>query len=275
VSPFRCARPDPSDPIQALAACYARFVLAQSAHPDVLAAVEPDLIWTLTGIPIAGFNRVMGARIVSDAVDERIVDVIDRYRERGSSVSWWIDPATEPADLAERLGRHGFVLEEQPTPAMALDLAELPPPVVPAPDGPVVREVRDHAGLRVAVEVALEGFGGPATFVDALHARLSLIGLGRDGPLQLVVAALGDRPVATAAAFVAGDVAAVYNVATVEDARGRGIGREVTIAVCRAAAERGARVAVLESTAMGYPVYRRLGFRDAGSFRIWHRSSWE
>jgi len=51
-------------------------------------------------------------------------EVLDRYRERGSSVSWWLDPGSEPADLAERLGRHGFVAEEEPTPGMVLDLGD-------------------------------------------------------------------------------------------------------------------------------------------------------
>lgn len=272
---LRYARPDPADPIQALAACYARFALASAAHPEVEAGIEPDLVWTITGIPIAGFNRVMGARIAAGDADERVVDVLDRYRERGSSVSWWLDPASEPADLAERLGRHGLVAEEEPTPGMVLDLGELSSPAAPLPDGPIIREVGDPVWLRVAVEVALEGFGGPSSLVDGLHARLALIGLGRAGPLQVVVASIGDRPVATAAAFVVGEVAAIYNVATVADSRGRGVGREVTIAVCRLAAERGARVAVLESSAMGYSVYRRLGFRDAGAFRIVHRSTWD
>jgi ribosomal protein S18 acetylase RimI-like enzyme len=273
VSPLRYGRPDPSDPIQALAACYAAFVLSQAAHPGVEGGIEPDLIWTITGIPIAGFNRVMGARLAAGTVEDRIVDVLDRYRERRSSISWWIDPDAEPADLSTRLGRHGLVSEGEPTPAMAIDLADLPRGS--AITGLAIGSVDDAAALRVASAVAFDGFGGPAELVDELVARLALSGLGPGGPLLMVVASVDDRPVATAAAFLAGEVAAVYNVATVADARGRGIGREVTIAVCRAATARGARVAVLESTPMGHSVYRRLGFRDAGAFRIWHRSSWE
>jgi ribosomal protein S18 acetylase RimI-like enzyme len=273
MSPLRYARPDPGDPIQALVACYASFVLSGAAHPSVEGGIEPDLIWTITGIPIAGFNRVMGARLATVAVEDRIVEVLDRYRERRSSISWWIDPEAEPADLPTRLGRHGLVGEDEPTPAMAIDLADLPDPS--AVPGLEIGAVDDTTALRVACAVALDGFGGPAGLVDELVARLALSGLGPGGPLQMVIASLDDLPVATAAAFLAGEVAAVYNVATVADARGRGIGREVTIAVCRAAIARGARVAVLESSAMGHSVYRRLGFRDAGAFRIWHRSTWD
>jgi ribosomal protein S18 acetylase RimI-like enzyme len=273
MSPDRYTRPDPSDPIQALAACYAAFVLTQTDHPGVEAGIEPDLVWTITGIPIAGFNRVMGARLAADTADDRIVDVLDRYRERRSSISWWIDPAAEPVDLAARLVRHGLAAEGEPTPAMALELADLPG--TPAVAGLAITDVDNPDALRVACAVALDGFGGPAELADELVARLSLSGLGPDRPLRMVVARLDDRPVATAAVLLAGDAAAVYNVATVADARGRGIGAAVTTAVCRQAADRGARTAVLESSAMGQSVYRRLGFRDVGAFRILHRSSWD
>lgn len=267
----RYARPDPSDPVQALAACYARFVLAQAAHPEVSAGIEPDLVWTMTGIPIAGFNRVMGARLTADTVDDRVVEVLDRYRERGSTVSWWVDPASGPADLAGRLGRHGLIADTVETPGMALDLAVAPEFVAQGVD---VGLVDDDAGLEVANVVAAEGFDSPGFLGPAIVERLRTIGLSDGGPLRVAVASLGGRAVGTALAFVAGEVAALYNIATVPDARGRGVGATVTLAVCRAAAERGARVAVLESSQMGHPVYRRIGFRDVGSFRILHRSTW-
>ena len=272
MSPLRYWRPDPSDPIQALAACYAAFVLAQAAHPDVEAGIDPDLVWTITGIPIAGFNRVMGARLAAETVDDRVVELLDLYRRRGSSVSWWLDPETEPADLAARLGRHGLMADPVETPAMALDLADAPAFV---PEGIDVRLVEDADGMRTANAVAAAGFGSPEGLADAIVERLLPVGLSDAGPLRIVVASLDGRPVGTAFAFVAGEVAAVYNVATAPDARGRGVGGAVTVAVCRAAAERGARVAVLESSPMGHSLYRRLGFRDVGAFRILHRSTWD
>ena len=44
------------------------------------------------------------------------------------------------------------------------------------------------------------------------------------------------------------------------DVRGRGIGRETTLAALRDAAARGYRVAILGSSPMGFPVYSRIGF---------------
>jgi ribosomal protein S18 acetylase RimI-like enzyme len=73
--------------------------------------------------------------------------------------------------------------------------------------------------------------------------------------------------VAAAALFVGAGVAGVYNVCTVPEVRGQGIGRAVTAAVLDDAVRRGLRIAVLGSSPMGYPVYRRLGFRDVSRLR--------
>ncbi len=52
----------------------------------------------------------------------------------------------------------------------------------------------------------------------------------------------------------------IYYVATLPAARGRGIGRAVTLAPLLEARARGYRVAVQHSTEMGVFVYQRLGF---------------
>ena len=73
--------------------------------------------------------------------------------------------------------------------------------------------------------------------------------------------------VAAAALFVGAGVAGIYNVCTVPEARGRGIAGAVTAAALDEGAARGCRLAVLGSSEMGYPVYRRLGFRDVSRLR--------
>ena len=85
-------------------------------------------------------------------------------------------------------------------------------------------------------------------------------GLGDDAPMLNYVAYEQRTPVATGSLVPAAGVGGIYNVATRADRRGRGIGRAITYALMREAAELGYRTAVLWSTAAGLPVYRRLGF---------------
>jgi ribosomal protein S18 acetylase RimI-like enzyme len=62
-------------------------------------------------------------------------------------------------------------------------------------------------------------------------------------------------------------VAGIYNVTTVPEARGRSLGRAVTAEAIVEAVRRGRRLAVLGSSDMGLPVYRRLGFREVSRLR--------
>ena len=79
---------------------------------------------------------------------------------------------------------------------------------------------------------------------------------------------LDGRPVATALVLHGGEVASIFAVATVPDARGRGAGSAATLAAMHDARRRGARIAVLESSEMGYSIYVRLGFREVARFRV-------
>jgi ribosomal protein S18 acetylase RimI-like enzyme len=68
---------------------------------------------------------------------------------------------------------------------------------------------------------------------------------------------------------MAGDLGGIYQVATLPAARGRGIGRAVTLAAMKHARDLGAKRAVLQSSEMGYPVYRAIGFEDVCALRLY------
>jgi GNAT superfamily N-acetyltransferase len=83
-------------------------------------------------------------------------------------------------------------------------------------------------------------------------------------PWRVHVGRLDGQPVACAIALVGGGAVGLYGVATVPEARGRGIGAAITLAPLVEAAAEGHRHAVLFSSDMGLPVYRRLGFAEPG-----------
>ena len=122
----------------------------------------------------------------------------------------------------------------------------------------------DEASSANAVLAA--SFGVPIEMLDAIAAAfLSLEGV------SCFVGRVDGEVVATALGITIDDVTGVFNVATMPDHRGRGHGAALTARVVRDGIERGARLAFLQSSALGHRVYQRLGFRDVEEYILLSR----
>ena len=104
---------------------------------------------------------------------------------------------------------------------------------------------------------------GEADVVVAVHEAL------HTGEEILVEVLDEGRSVGVAMGYPDGDGVLVGNVATLADARGRGVGTAATVAVLAAAQGRGLGTAVLCSSREGHALYRRLGFEDVCSTSTW------
>jgi GNAT superfamily N-acetyltransferase len=80
---------------------------------------------------------------------------------------------------------------------------------------------------------------------------------------------VGDEPVASATSVVSGRTVAVFGVTTVPALRGRGYGAAITAWVVEAGRRCGADLAWLQASAMGEPLYARMGFRPVEDYAVW------
>lgn len=172
---------------------------------------------------------------------------------------WFTGPATRPDNLPAYLKAHGFTGGD--TPCMALDLMAMNDQVQAPPDL-AIRQVGDGGELAQWCHTMVCGFPFPefaeAPFLDLLtHA-----GFGEQMPLRLYIGWLEGQPVATSMLLLGAGVAGIYCIATIPEARRKGIGTAMTLAPLRDARELGYRLGVLGSSEMGFGVYHRIGFRE-------------
>ena len=253
-----------TESLDALQDGYLSFCRLLGHENGVTWGEESDIAWAMTPLPLRGFNRIIRVRLDPDRTDARISEMADHYEAAGVRPTWWIDPLSTPADLGERLERNGLVSET--VPAMRIESTAVPDLELPV--GVTLSWAVDPESLRIAMNLIAIGFGMPDELGGALADVMAPI--ARPGlPARTVVARLDGRPVAAAQGFLVGEAVAIFNVTTLESARGRGIGAAVTLVVLHDAIERGARFGVLESSAMGHLVYRRIGFRDVASFQVY------
>jgi GNAT superfamily N-acetyltransferase len=206
---------------------------------------EHRLTWT-TPRP-GGEAMLLFPRAASPAALDAVLESARERRARG--IGCWASGLESIDDLAERLMERDFEWGWQPH-WMAIDLTRLPI----ADDDP-----------RVSLVERVPEYGEYGS---------RLVALARARPRRswhAVARVDGDYAGHAWAHLIGGRLgsAGIYDVDVLPDHRRRGLGRALTLAVCRAAANAGARMATLNATGEGELLYRALGFRSLGHGQTW------
>jgi len=221
---------------------------------------DPELLWTITDIPFSLFNSVLRAQLTPDNLDAAIEAAKDRCRSRNVPMLWWTGPATRPLDLGVHLERHGFIHDEDST-GMAADLMKLNE-VLPTTSGLIIEQVSNMETLKEWCHVFTVGYGIPELFEEDFFDSLSSLGFGAESAIRNFLGWLKGEPVATSTLFLGAGVAGIYNVATLAEARRKGIGAAMTLFPLLEARKQGYLAGILQASAMGANVYRHLGFQE-------------
>ncbi len=181
------------------------------------------------------------------------------YAEDGVR-AWTVWAHESDAEASALLREAGHALDSSPE-GMGCALDELI-----APDGVNELEYTETPAVEDLQLVLAEGYGFPLELSRRVTADVPA------GPSTLVaVAYLEGRPACTAQVTIAGEDAGVYAVATVPDARGRGLARRLQYALLERAGASGARTTTLQASQMGRGVYAALGYHSFGPMNMWER----
>ncbi len=248
------------DLIRAIESNGEEFLLALGRAAGAEERDDGKVRWVIGDIPIDYHNCVVRAELSPEEADGVILGSLEQFGANGAPGSWHVGPSMRPPDLGERLVAHGFGYGGDDI-GMAVDLSTVREDLR-VPENFIAERVRDERDLAAWTRTLAEAFGeGPveAQWVGEMYRR---IGLGDDVPWRHYLGRLGGEPVATSTLFLGAGVAGIYFVSTAQGARRRGTGAAITLAALHDAREMGCRVGVLGASEMGYPVYRRLGFRE-------------
>jgi GNAT superfamily N-acetyltransferase len=189
----------------------------------------------------------------AEALAQALPAVADFFQGHGAR-AWRVFVLPGDMEAGRVLGGAGYRPEERSN-AMGAPLDELPrtPPSVPLePDESLEALVEVNAAVWPEWADVLDVWLGPPRV-----------------PVHALVARKDSRPLVCGFALDVGDSAGVYMVATALAGRGLGLGSELMHGVHAAARARGLTACVLQSTPAGYNLYRRLGYRDLGSWTVW------
>lgn len=223
------------------------------ASPHGEAVDEGGLLLLSTGAPVAFFNSafVVDPKVPAPLLVERAIEFF-QPRHLPFLVRVRQDVAGDLPAVAQREGlSNAGVL-----PGMALyPIPDSPPGPMPA--DLIIRRAEDETTLADHRMLLSVGFGMPPELTEAILSPAIL-----DAPIELYVGYIDGDPVSASALFVSeGGVAGIYNVATPESHRRRGLGEALTWHAVFSGARAGCEVSVLQASVMGQPIYERMGFR--------------
>jgi GNAT superfamily N-acetyltransferase len=218
-------------------------------HPGVTAAVCP-------AIP---HRSVFNSVVYRDpaALESALPELARAYDEAGV-IAWTVWTPERDARARAALEAGGHVLDATPQ-AMAAPLDE-----VDAGEGASGLDWERADGVTEMCTILAAAFG---LELEATSRVLA----GFERVAHVYLARRDGRAAACTAAFdVAGDCG-IYWVGTLPEARGAGLATGLMRQALLDGRERGCTTTSLQATAMGRPVYRRLGYRELGVIEMWER----
>lgn len=222
-----------------------------AAQPRV-ASIGPQSVaervgpWLLVDTARPDFAAASRATVVEHASVEDLRLAIDWFEARGMEARFQLRD-DEDGHLIVELERRGYA-RERLEPALLLRSAAPP----------------RYAGPLAITEVSTDEqraiYGPLGWTAETAEIGVAIAQTAHGLGFTMLLGALDGEPIASSMAAVTGAMVGVYNVSVAEPFRRRGFGEAMSWAAVAAGIERGAADVWVGSSAMGYRLYRRMGF---------------
>jgi len=231
---------------------------------------SPAVTWFYTGLQFSLFNGVPVINTDEEGVKQAFEGLQERIQANPAPALWWISPQSRPDGIGELLESYGLQVVGE-VPAMAMNLEELTDQLDTIP-GFSYEKVKDAGMQELWGRIAAIGNGCDTDVIETMSKMESTIDDPSYREQIRYIGYLDGQPVASTAMVMDAGVAGIYAVATIPEARKRGIGKYLTQMPLLEARDRGYRVGILQASSAGYPIYQRLGFKDVFKYQLYLQS---
>lgn len=201
-----------------------------------------------------------------DGIDAEafLAEATEFFSARGRRFSVWLRIEQEAdRDLAAAAEAGGF----QAVFEMPEMLLGTPLPTEPLPAGTELRRLSEPDQVPDFWTVAKAAYATNGFPPEVFAGYTRHDGLLAEN-VATFVAYVDGEPASIAMAIVNNGVGGVYWVGSLESARGKGLGRAVTVAATNAGFELGGEIASLQASPFGKPIYAKLGYETAFDYRL-------
>lgn len=217
-----------------------------------------DIKWTYTGG--LSTNRVFPRRMDEKNIDEKLSDILSKFKAWNAPFDLFLCPPTYPEKMERYLNAHGLVYSRKWA-GMAFTLDGYWPEVKENPDIKIVK-VEDTETIRIWSKIGGASFGVPQKSLGDMENLYVKLGSKCDIDLFYYMGLRNGIPVATTCLFKDGNVAGLYMVGTLPEARGEGIAMEMVMHALKEAITMGCSLVILHASDMGRVVYEKIGFKE-------------
>ena len=213
------------------------------------------------------FSRIFMANFNESDLSTHIEQIVSMIRNLNISASWYITPQSCPVYLQNTLKDYGFTYKDDWS-AMAFDLENVPESF-DSPEGMEIKEVLNLEELKIWTDILVKSF----EFSEIVQSyKKYFINAGLESPnSHYYLGFLNGKPVATGVLFDGEGAAGLFYIGTVTEARRQGIAKAMVCYLLSTAKKKGYSISVLQASEMGYPVYKKIGFKKYYTTKIYRR----
>jgi len=226
---------------------------------------DGDAVFVETPMKDAFLNCVLEANFNPVGLEKRVDEICAWYKERGIPFCWWLGPQSSPESIEDILSAKKFQYF-----------------------GEVVGMVMDSADLTDAQELSsnihVEQVNNPDLLDQWIKPLKAAFAFSDDGSeiyknifktcmssgddFAHFVAFIDETPVSSMTVNFGKEVAALYNSATIESARGKGICTQLSTRAVQEAVNRGYKQITLQASPMSESIYERVGFKGVSGYKV-------